>query len=1091
LPADRMRPPVQTFGAELCQVKLGAGQTAGLKHLSQNQQATLYMSLLAVFGVLLSRYSGQDDIVVGTPIANRQEAGLEELIGFFVNTLAMRVRVQGEKSFGELVGEVRSVALEAYEHQEVPFERLVEELSPQRSLNTTPIFQVVFALQNTPWVMDGVKGLEVEPVMGDELQVRFDLEVHAWEQEGEIVLSWLYNRDLFDGWRMEQMGRHYLRVLEAMVADAEQKIGSIELLGEEERRQILEEWNRTEREISEATLVELFEEQVRRTPEAVAIVSGDKKITYSDLNRSANRLAHYLLRRGLDREDVVGICLERGIDMITALLGILKAGGVYLPLDTEYPPSRLRYMMRDSRARAVISEPLQGEWVRDGETEVINLTMVGAEARYATENPAWEVSPENLAYVIYTSGSTGEPKGIEITHRAVIRLVCQTNYIELGRSAVIAQASTVSFDAATFEIWGALLHGARLHCISRNILLQPSMLSDELKQHAVSTLFLTTALFNQVTRDAPEAFNGCRELLFGGEKVDPRWVAEVLRHGGPAQLLHVYGPTETTTFATWRRVCRDEVEERETIAIGRPISNTRVYVLDGGLRPVPLGVAGELYIAGAGLARGYLKRPGLTAERFLADPYGEPGRRMYRTGDLARWRADGNLEFLERSDQQVKIRGFRIEPGEIEAALRELPQVAQAVVVAREDRPDEKRLVAYVVAASRRSIDSSAIRQQLVQRLPDYMVPAAIVVMDALPLTPNGKLDRKALPKPETISAAEWKAPRNPKEKILCLLFAEALGLEQVGVDDNFFELGGHSLLATRLVSRIRHAFGVDLSIRSLFESPTVARLAIRLYHPSDRNGFDIMLPLRTGGSLPPLFCIHPGSGLSWCYAGLMKHISSDYPIYGLQSRHLTESGYLPQTIAEIASDYLDQIRRVRPAGPYYLIGWSLGGLIAHAIANLIQQQGDNVALLAILDCYPEIFEQEPIIPTHDEVLSYLCKDLEYDAGYGTLDPSIFIESLRSMGDFPLDAIIKNFQHNPYVMNTFTPNHYDGNLLIFTAAESEPTPVRNPEAWAPYISGEIKIHSIQCQHDDMLLRDEASARIGYLLSAELDKLNSS
>jgi amino acid adenylation domain-containing protein/non-ribosomal peptide synthase protein (TIGR01720 family) len=828
LPTDRARPPVQTFGAEVCQMKLSGEQAGRLKRLSQSRQTTLYMSLLGAFGVLLSRYSGQDDIVVGTPIANRQEAELEEMIGFFVNTLVMRVRVSEEKSFAELLGEVRRTALEAYEHQDVPFERLVAELSPERSLNTTPVFQVIFESYSAPKLSERVNGLEVEPVMGGDLRVRYDLETHVWEGDGEIVLYWLYNRDLFDRWRMEQMGRHYLRVLEAMAGDVEQKIGGVELLEPGERSQILEEWNRTRREIPEATLVELFEEQVRRTPRAVAVVYQERELTYSELNERANRLAHLLIRKGIGPEDRVGVCLERGTEMVIALLGILKAGAAYLPLDPEYPPSRLRYMVRDSGVRVVISRPLLGEHLEAGAAEIIDLTAIEAQAGDARENPAVEVRGDNLAYVIYTSGSTGEPKGIEITHQAVVRLVCQTNYIEFTGTDVVAQASTVSFDAATFEIWGALLHGARLHCISRDLMLQPELLSNELKEHGVTTIFLTTALFNQVARYAPEAFDECREVLFGGEKVDARWVAEVVKRGGPERLLHVYGPTETTTFATYREVHREEVKEWETIPIGQPIGTTQVYVLDGSLRPAPAGVAGELYIAGAGLARGYLKRPALTAERFVADPYGEAGRQMYRTGDLARWRADGSLEFLGRADQQVKIRGFRVEPGEIEAALRELPEVEQAVVVAREDHQREKLLVGYLVPALGHNLDSGAIRQLLAQQLPDYMVPAAIVELEALPLTPNGKLDLKALPEPDW-QGKIYQSPRTPQEEILCSLFAEVLGLERVALDGDFFELGGHSLLAVQLVSRVRATLGIDLDFSTLFESPSVAQLGPRL----------------------------------------------------------------------------------------------------------------------------------------------------------------------------------------------------------------------------------------------------------------------
>jgi nonribosomal peptide synthetase DhbF len=514
-------------------------------------------------------------------------------------------------------------------------------------------------------------------------------------------------------------------------------------------------------------------------------------------------------------------------------------------------------------------------------------------------------------------------------------------------------------------------------------------------------------------------------------------------------------------------------------------------VLDGSLRVVPVGVGGELYVAGAGLARGYLKKAALTGERFVADPYGEAGTRMYRTGDLARWRLDGNLEFLGRSDEQVKIRGFRIEPGEIEAVVRELPEVAQAVVVAREDRRGEKRLVGYVAAAVGQSMDCGALRQELAQRLPDYLVPAVIVELDVLPLTPNGKLDREALPEPEIISTAVWRAARSPKEELLCSLFAEVLGLERVGIDDNFFELGGHSLLATKLVSRVRTTLGADLSIQSLFTAPTVAELALRLSHPTDRNAFEIMLSLRPHGSLPPLFCIHPGGGISWCYITLMQYISADRPIYGLQARHLTEPEFLPQTVEEMAADYIDQIRKIQPAGPYYLIGWSFGGIVAYAIASLFQQQGDEVALLALLDAYPPVIRQTPEYVTRDQILSYIIQDLGYDPGDKPIDGSDLIEFSRRvggyMGDFPLDAVIDDVQNSISITNTFIPQRYNGNLLLFAAADQD-NAVTKPEAWRPYIAGEIEVHRVACPHEDMLKNRESYAQVGQVLAAELENL---
>jgi amino acid adenylation domain-containing protein len=739
-----------------------------------------------------------------------------------------------------LVAELRRVALEAYEHQDVPFERLVEELSPQRSLNTTPIFQVLFALQNAPWTHQQVKGLEIEPVAGDELLVRFDLELHAWEWEGEIEFSWLYNRDLFESWRMEQMARHYLRVVEAMMADAGQQIGRVDLLGEEERRQILEEWNRTRREIPQATLVELFEEQVERSPRVVAVVYQEQELTYSELNERANRFAHFLIAQGIGPEDVVALALPRSLEMIVALLGILKAGAAYLPIDPDYPAERVAFMLEDAEPACLITT---SEMTSQLPERPYRLLLDHPASALALEqslisNPGDQqrlqpLRPQNSAYVIYTSGSTGRPKGVLVTHRAVVRLVCNPTYAELDASQAILQLAPLAFDASTFEIWGSLLNGGRL-VLYAGLVPDLQDLGRVLQTQGITTLWLTAGLFHAMVKERLNDLAGLRQLLAGGEVLGLAEVERVLKGLPGCQLTNGYGPTEATTFSCCHRISAQDCSG-VSVPIGQPIGNTRVYVLDGNLKPVPVGVAGELYIAGVGLARGYLKRAALTSERFVADPYGEPGTRMYRSGDVARWRADGNLEFLGRVDQQVKLRGFRIELGEIETALRELPEVAQVAVVAREDRNGEKRLVGYVVPAAgpqpagRQSagpqLDATSLRQQLAQRLPDYIVPATIVELEALPLMPNGKLDRKALPEPEW-QGRDYRPPRTPQEEILCSLFAEVLGLERVGIDDNFFELGGHSLLATRLVNRVRAMMDVKISIRTLFESPTTELLA-------------------------------------------------------------------------------------------------------------------------------------------------------------------------------------------------------------------------------------------------------------------------
>ncbi len=596
-----------------------------------------------------------------------------------------------------------------------------------------------------------------------------------------------------------------------------------------ERQMLLEGFSATAHPVPEATLPGLFEAQAARTPEAVALIFEDQELSYGELNARANRLAHHLIGLGVGPESLVGVCLERSFDMVVALLGILKAGGAYLPLDPEYPQERLAFMLRDAHAPILLTQQRGLSRLPEHEARTIDLDGdQDAIAQESPENLAIAVCPDHLAYVMYTSGSTGRPKGVGVPHRAIVRLLIGVDYARLDASVSLLQLSPTSFDASTFELWGALLHGGRCALFPGRVLTARE-LGRAIGQHGINTLWLTAALFNAVVDEAPEALSPLEQLLIGGEALSVSHVRRFLEACPRVRLINGYGPTEGTTFSYCYRIPGDFDASRASVPIGRPIANTKAYVLDGWLEPVPVEVAGELYVAGAGLARGYLGRPGLTAERFVADPHNpEPGSRMYRTGDLARWRPDGTLEFLGRADQQVKIRGFRIEPGEIEAALLQHPAVARAAVVARDDGPDGKQLVAYLVPAPGSTPDATALRGHLAMMLPEYMVPSALVMLEALPLTPNGKLDRQNLPPPRR-QGETYRAPRTPQEQVLCDLFAEVLALPRVGIDDHFLALGGHSLLATRLVSRVRGSLGVELAIRTVFEAPTVAALAARL----------------------------------------------------------------------------------------------------------------------------------------------------------------------------------------------------------------------------------------------------------------------
>ncbi|HEY7403991.1 MAG TPA: amino acid adenylation domain-containing protein, partial [Candidatus Angelobacter sp.] len=836
LPRDRPRPPMQTFTAELCRVNLPSESLAALKRLSQNNQATLYMTLLSAFAVLMQRYSGQDDIVVGSPIANRQDVQLEQLIGFFVNSLVMRVRVKADESFQQLVRAVRSTTLEAYAHQDFPFERLVEKLSPRRSLNVSPIFQVMFALQNAPIGAQQLKGLEVEPLKVGGLLLHFDLELHAWERNGRLELHWVYNPDLFDSWRIEQMARHYNRLLQAVLAAPDMRIQDLEMLADDEKRQLQVVWNATEaRYAHDRCMHHLVEEQVSRTPERIAVSFGRQQLTYAELNRQANQLAHYLRSLGAGNEKRVAICLDRSLQMVVAMLGVLKAGAVYVPLDPAYPHERLNYLMRDSAASLLITESKFVELSRSFSGRTV---LLDDEWRPATnqnsENPSVKIDQRNLAYVIYTSGSTGRPKGVAISHHSAVVFLHWAHEMFSGDELKGMLASTsICFDISIFEIFAPLSCGGRVILVKNALELATLSASD-----GVTLLNTVPSAARELlhTNAIPETV---RTVNLAGEALPGDLVRQVYQQPNVERVFNLYGPSEDTTYSTYailRNDCPDGIA-----SIGRPIANTQIYVLDSAMGLAPVGVVGELYIGGDGLARGYLSRPELTAERFIPDPFsGRSGARLYTTGDLARYGADGQLEFLGRRDHQVKIRGFRIELGEIEAALKRHEGVEDSLVTAREDASGNQSLAGYVVGAAGAAVDGAELRSRLRENLPEYMVPASITVLATWPLNANGKVDRKALPIPGMADrGSAFVAPQSETERSIATLWQELLHLDKVGLFDNFFDLGGHSLLAVRVHAALRELTGQPLLLTDLFKYPTVAAMAKHLAQGNERQSND------------------------------------------------------------------------------------------------------------------------------------------------------------------------------------------------------------------------------------------------------------
>ena len=841
LPADRPRGALLNRSGATQSFRLSAEISEGLRSLARRQDVTLFMVLLAAFKTLLHRYTGVSDLVIGVPIANRNRAEIENLIGFFVNTLVLRTDLSGDPTFKELLGRVRKVTLEAYAHQDLPFEKLVEEIQPERRLNHNPLFQVAFVLQNVPTLSGASFDQQPNQAPITVGATKFDLSLALAEGEREISGAFEYVTALFNGDTISRMIGHFQTLLASIVANPDARLSDLAVLTESERSQLLSDANGITSDLPELTVHELFENQVQQSPKNTAVIFEDTTLTYEELNRRANQCAHYLRSIGVGPETKVGLFVERGPALVIGLLGILKAGGAFVPLDPAYPADRLAFMLRDAGVQVLATQTQLADKLSTNTMEVVyldeilNLTdEVHAQRRKdAKENPGSSLRlggfarDNSLAYVIYTSGSTGTPKGVLIEHRGLCNVSrAQTRLMRMRPEDRVLQFASLSFDAAIFEIVLALANGATLCLASRESLLPGASLNRLIDELGITTVTLPPSALAVLP---VEELLTLRNLSVAGEAVSAELVT---RWAKGRHFFNAYGPTETTIWATLFE-CDDATAPPP---IGRPIDNTSVYLLDASLQPVPIGGRGEIYIGGVGVARAYLNLPELTAERFLPDPFSQrPGARFYRTGDRGRYRRDGQIEFLGRIDHQVKLRGYRIELGEIETTLEMHPDVRKAVVTPPEDRSGEKRLVAYVELNDAAELSVDQLRSFLKTKLPEYMVPAAFVVLDNLPLTPSGKVNRSALPAPGDAARAvhEMVPPQGPVEEVLAEIWTELLDLDQVGRHSNFFELGGHSLLATQVVSRVLDLLSVELQVRQVFETPTVAELAAAMLENS------------------------------------------------------------------------------------------------------------------------------------------------------------------------------------------------------------------------------------------------------------------
>ena len=1077
LPLDKPRPPVQTYRGAHHPFRLSAELSSQLKDLSRQNGSTLFMTLLAAFDLLLCRYAGQEQVLVGSPIANRNRSETEGLIGFFVNTLVLHGDVRGNPSFGELLRRVREAALSAYAHQDLPFEKLVEELQPERDMSRSPLFQVMFVLQNTPGEALELEGLSLSRVENAGETAKFELSLGLLEDGGVIVGGMEYNVDLFEAETMGRLVESYERVLQAVVEDAEQRVFEIELLSESERRQILEGWNDTAAAYPrELTLSELLEAQAARTSGAVALLFEDTALSYRELNERANQLARYLQRAGVGPEVLVGILMKRSVEMVVALLGILKAGGAYVPLDPSYPLERLAFMVQDSGMGLLLTQRELLAKVPELEAEMIAVDEEWEQiAAESVANSPVLTTPDNLAYVIYTSGSTGKPKGVQIQQRSLINfLSAMAQRPGLTGGDVLLSVTSLSFDIAGLELWLPLLNGASVVVASREEVADGRLLRARLAASGATVMQATPATWSLLLEAGWPGDQGL-QVLCGGEALSAK-LAQALAARSRA-LWNLYGPTETTIWSSL-----SQVDGTSRVTLGMPIANTQFYVLDGQLQPAPIGVAGELYIAGDGLARGYLQRPELTAEKFVANPFSTiPGARMYRTGDLVRYRGAGELEYLGRLDQQVKVRGFRIELGEIEAVLGSHPEITESVVLVQPDKEGEKRLVAYIVAEHEPA--SNELRGYLRERLPEYIVPQAFVSLAALPLTPNGKVDRRALPAVE-IEVESLIGPRDMVELQLAHIWEELLDVRHVGVRDDFFSLGGHSLLAVRLMARIQANFGQHLPLAALFQGATIEKLASLLREQAHEQEAPALVNIQPKGDDLPFFCVHPVGGNVLCYHSLSNHLGFERPFYGLQARGLDEHQVPHMRIEDMAAHYIEAIRSVQPDGPYLLGGWSMGGVIAYEMAQQLEAKGQRVSLLALIDAKPMTPVEDAAPWDEIMLLTNFARELGLSVDGLNLSQdelakvdseellSYVLRRAIEAGIVPEDVqfararrLYEVFKINVQAMQRYRPKPSSQRMTLIKAGEqgSLETPDETL-GWGALTSGEVEIHTVPGSH---------------------------
>jgi amino acid adenylation domain-containing protein len=1091
LPTDRPRPPKRSYAGARASIDVPGQVADAVKQLGERTGSNSSAILLTVFQTLLARYTSQSETVLGIPVSGRSPE-TESLIGPLSNNVVLRTKVAGEGSFVEQLERTSESLALALSLQEVPFERLVDEIDPQRSLSHTPIFQVTFRCDDSASLKYDVapfsemdRGVEVS-----EFDLSLSVRLPARTEE-RLRIDLDYNTDLFDRTTIERLLRNLVCLLEDVVEDPEQRLSSAPLIHAEERQQLVA-WNQTKHEYDLDTCIhELIERRVDGHAQDVAVVFGQEQLSYTELNGRANQLAAYLRRR-VAAGSLVGIYLDRGPEMVIAVLAVLKAGAAYVPLAPEHPAARLEYMIEDAGLRLSITQPHLSERLPEGVLVVSLEAEAEAIAAESTANVRGNTCAQSLAYVIYTSGSTGQPKGVEISHGAVVNLLTAMQKSPgLNTSDRILGVTTLSFDIAAVELYLPLTVGGSVELVSRTEASDAHYLKKKLASGQITMMQATPATWRMLVEAGWEGKEKIK-IVCGGEAL-PRELANELQRRA-SSVWNMYGPTETTIYSTIEELRATE----GPVLLGEAIANTQLYVLDEAQQLVPIGVAGELYIGGEGLARGYHSRVELTAERFVPNPYArEAGARLYRTGDRVRRQADGRLEFLGRLDHQVKVRGFRIETGEIKQTLLQHESIVESVVTAVPDESSgSQRLIAYLVAKDQTSLDIGAIRTFLKSKLPDYMIPSVFVTLPRLPLTPNGKVDLKALPPPGDARPALQSGVEKPQDSIeaqLVTIFQKVLGVAPVGVTDNFFELGGHSLLAVRLFAQIENRFGKVLPLATLFQAPTIRDLAAVLRHEGCRE-WSSLVAIRATGSKPPLFCIHAAGANVLIYRPLAHHLDAEQPVYALQALGLDGITRPLTRVEDMATHYLKEIRTVQPKGPYYLAGGSFGGLVAFEMSYQLQAEGEQVAMLALLDTYSplrsvtqrvrghwaHLLERGPATYTAD-ALGAIGRRLRRRFSAGTTNAEVTVDAstiLPGKIEFQ-DPLVRAVEANIEAENAYAPRNkiYRGRIVLFYAEDLGGTPAYedNRLRWAKMATEGIEVHRIPGTH--ITMREEPNVAL--------------